>query len=369
MRWLKNNKFHLLIMPIIRILLLPFAFLYKMIADIRNLLYDKGILRSTVFDRFVISVGNLTVGGTGKTPFVELLVREMKTKHRLAVLSRGYKRKTRGFRLADDSDDSRTLGDEPFQYFTKFGKEMAVAVGEDRALAIPRIISYDKNINIIILDDAYQHRSVTPQLNILLNDYHRPFYEDHVMPSGLLRESRKHAKRADMVVVTKCPKGLNKKEIDNIKWRIGSYLGKNKSVFFTGINYLQPQKLFGGQDFSENVFLFSGIANAVPLENHVKKHYNLQGHRKFPDHYFFTEQDLLGLIKSYNQIESDHKCLLTTEKDMVRLVSMKESARLLLDYPVFYLPIELYFLENGDCFASELENKIKMGIDNLAINV
>lgn len=355
-------------MPIIRILLLPFAFIYKMITDFRNHLYDTGILKSTDFDRFIISVGNLTVGGTGKTPFVELLILEMKTRYRLAVLSRGYKRKTRGFKLADDSDDSMTLGDEPFQYFTKFRKEIDVAVGEARALAIPQIISHDDKINIIILDDAYQHRSVKPQLNILLNDYHRPFYEDHVMPAGLLRESRKHAKRANMVVVTKCPEELGKREMDHIKKHINGYSGTPKSVYFTGIKYLKPQKLFGNQNFSEDVFLFTGIANSIPLEDFVEKHYNLVGRRKFSDHYSFTKKDLSGLIKSFEAINSDFKCLLTTEKDMVRLISMKESERLLLDYPVFYLPIELYFLENGDCFANELENEVKMGLKKLAIN-
>ncbi|MCK5369797.1 MAG: tetraacyldisaccharide 4'-kinase, partial [Cyclobacteriaceae bacterium] len=165
-------------MPILRILLLPFAIVYKLITDIRNHLYNIGYKRSKKFDRFIISVGNLTVGGTGKTPFVELLIREMKNKYQLAVLSRGYKRKTSGFIIAKDTDNSETLGDEPFQYYTKYGKEVVIAVGEKRALAIPEIISHDNEIDIIILDDAYQHRSVTPHLNILLNDYNRPFYDD-----------------------------------------------------------------------------------------------------------------------------------------------------------------------------------------------
>lgn len=314
------------------------------------------------FDRFIISVGNLTVGGTGKTPFVELLIRAMTSKHKLAVLSRGYKRKTHGFRLADKHDDSNTLGDEPFQYFIKYGKDVRVAVGEDRALAIPEIIRHDKNIEVIILDDAYQHRRVKPQLNFLLNDYYRPFYQDFVLPAGLLRESRKHANRADIVVVTKCPENLGAQEMDHIEQQISNYLGDAKAVYFTGIKYLLPKKLYGTQDFSENVFLFSGIANSSPLENFVKKHYNLEGHRKFPDHYSFTKKDLTELIISFEEINSDDKCLLTTEKDMVRLISMKEAAKVLANYPVFYLPIELYFLKNGDCFANELENKVKLGL-------
>lgn len=320
------------------------------------------------FDRFIISVGNLTVGGTGKTPFVELLIRALKTKHPLAVLSRGYKRKTRGFRLADEHDDSGTLGDEPFQYYIKYGKDVRIAVGEDRALAIPEIIFHDKKVEVIILDDAYQHRSVKPQLNILLNDYHRPFYRDFVLPAGLLRESRKHAHRADIVVVTKCPEYLGKQEMGNIGQQITNYAGKNKAVYFTGIKYLAPKKLYGNQNFSENVFLFSGIANSSPLEDFVEKHYNLAGHRKFPDHYSFTKKDLSDLIISFEEINSDDKCLLTTEKDMVRLISMKEAGKVLANYPVFYLPIELYFLKNGDCFANELENKVKTGLKKLENN-
>ena len=320
------------------------------------------------FDRFIISVGNLTVGGTGKTPFVELLIREMKTNYHLAVLSRGYKRNTHGFRLADEHDDSGTLGDEPTQYFIKYGKDVRVAVGEDRALAIPEIIVRDKKVEVIILDDAYQHRSVKPHLSFLLNDYHRPFYKDYVLPSGLLRESRKHARRADIVVVTKCTEDLGKQEMDTIERQITHYAGKTKAVYFTGIKYLTPRKLYGDRDFSKDVFLFSGIANSSPLEDFVEKHYNLAGHRKFPDHYSFTKKDLSDLINSFEEINSDDKCFLTTEKDMVRLISMKEDGKVLLDYPVFYLPIELYFLKNGDCFANELKNKVKTGLKELKNN-
>ncbi len=310
------------------------------------------------FDRFIISVGNLTVGGTGKTPFVELLIRQMKTKYRLAVLSRGYKRKTRGFKLANENDNSETLGDEPFQYFTKYGKEVLVAVGENRALAIPEIISYDEKTEVIILDDAYQHRKVNPTLNILLNDYYRPFYKDYVLPAGLLREPRNQAKRAEIIVVTKCPEELGKVEMMSINQQIAKYSGRSTPVYFSGIKYLKPQKLFGSQKFSKNVMLFTGISNSAPLEDFIKKNYNLLHHKKFPDHHSFTKKDLSDIIKSFDKFNLEDKCLLTTEKDMVRLISMKEEARSLMDFPIFYLPIELYFLENGDCFADELENKI-----------
>lgn len=355
-------------MPVLRILLTPFALLYKLITDFRNHLYDIGNRKSIEFNCYVISVGNLTVGGTGKTPFVELLIRELKDSFSLAVLSRGYKRKTRGFKLADESDDSKSLGDEPFQYYSKYGKEVSIAVGEERVLAIPEMILQNENLQIIILDDAYQHRSVKPNMNILLNDYSRPFYNDYVMPAGLLRESRKHASRADVIIVTKCPDGLEESEMSQIKSQISAYAAVETPVYFTGIKYLQPQRLFGKQDFTTNVMLFSGIANPDPLENYVKDNYHLIGHKRFPDHHSFTKKDLAEVIEQFKALKFEGKCLLTTEKDMVRLISMKEEAGFLMDYPVFYLPIELFFLRNGDFFANNLKETVSKGLKNTKIN-
>lgn len=351
-------------MPILRILLLPFAFLYKLITDFRNHLFDIGNRKSIEFDRFIINVGNLAVGGTGKTPFVELLIRELNGSLNIAVLSRGYKRKTRGFRLANSKDNAMTLGDEPFQYFTKFGSEVKVAVGEDRALAIPEIIFRDEATQLVILDDAYQHRSVKPQLNILLSDYNRPFYNDYVMPAGRLRESRKHANRADAIVITKCPENIDTPEIEKIERHVQAYSKTGTPIFYTGIKHLEPKRLFGSEDFSENVYLFSGIANATPLVNYVDTNFNLLGHKKYPDHYSFSIGDLKEIMSSFAKVKTKNKCLLTTEKDMVRLLSMKEEAGFLMEYPIFYLPIELYFLRNGDFFADYLKEEISQGMKN-----
>lgn len=355
-------------MPVLRILLLPFAFLYKLITDFRNHLYDIGSKKSIEFNAFIIGVGNLTVGGTGKTPFVELLVRELKHRFRLAVLSRGYKRKTHGFKLADEFDDSNTLGDEPFQYFTKFRNEVKVAVGEDRALAISELLFQDEKTEIIILDDAYQHRRVKPQINILLNDYNRPFYNDFVLPSGLLRESRKHAARADLVIVTKCPVELEDIEMQEINQQIDRYTQNNTPIFFASIKYLSPKQFYGKGKFSKNVFLFSGIANAKPLSEYVDKNYNLIGHKEYPDHYSFTKKDLKEIVDIFDSLAGTSKCLLTTEKDMARLMSMKEEAGILMQYPVFYLPIELYFLRNGDFFANYLNETISQSFNNNKFN-
>ncbi len=352
-------------MSVLKLLLLPFALLYKTITDFRNHLYNIGYKRSIKFDRYVIGVGNLTVGGTGKTPFVELLIRLLKTKFNLAVLSRGYGRKTKGFRLASKQDNANTLGDEPFQYFTKYGNEIAVTVGEERALAIPELLFNKEDVNLIILDDAFQHRSVTPNFNILLNDYHRPFYKDHVLPMGLLRESRKHANRADIVVVTKCPDNLQESEMIEIEREIKKYSGEDTPVYFTGIRYLEPVSIYGDRPIANSIFLFSGIANYKPLESFVSGQYDLLGHKIFPDHYVYKPQDLKTLIGNFQGYEKMDKSFLTTEKDMVRLLSMEE--QILENYPVFYLPIELYFLKNEDSFAKILLSGIERGFNKLGL--
>ena len=192
-------------MILLRILLFPFSWLYYLITQIRNRLYDRGLKPSVKFELPVICVGNLTVGGTGKTPMIEHLIRLLQNRFKVATLSRGYGRATKGIRIAGPSENASTIGDEPFQFYTKFGKRITVAVGEERALAIPTILQECSDTQIILLDDGFQHRKVSPGFSILLTDYHRPFYNDFLLPSGRLRESRWGAERADVIVVTKCP--------------------------------------------------------------------------------------------------------------------------------------------------------------------
>jgi tetraacyldisaccharide 4'-kinase len=196
-------------MPVLRILLLPVAWLYEGITRLRNWLYDKGYKKSTSFPLPVISVGNLTVGGTGKTPHVEYLVRLLKDQRQLVTLSRGYGRQTKGFLIADEQANAATIGDEPMQFYQKFGHQIKVAVGEKRVPAIEQILRLYPKTEIILLDDAFQHRAVRPCFSILLSDYHRPFYTDFVLPAGRLRESRKGAGRADAVIFSKCPQNLS----------------------------------------------------------------------------------------------------------------------------------------------------------------
>lgn len=343
-------------MMVLKLLLLPFSFLYKIITDLRNHLYDAGLRPSTSFDRVVISVGNLTVGGTGKTPFVELLVRLLSSDFNIAILSRGYGRKTRGFRLASGDDTSLTLGDEPFQYHKKFGDKLHVAVGEERALAIPQILFEHENVNLIILDDAFQHRSVKPQINILLNDYNRPFYDDLLMPAGRLRESKKHASRADLVVVTKCPEQLKDGEMDTIQRKINNFTGEHVPVYFTSVRYLEPVDVAGKKPNSTDFYLFTGIANPVPMVAYVQGRYEYRGHKEYPDHHDFTQRDITFLREKIEQLKATGTSLLTTEKDYMRILSAHP--QFLSAYPVFYLPIELYFLKNEDCFARNLTSMI-----------
>lgn len=345
---------------LLKLLLMPFSLIYMHVTDFRNHLYDIGKKPSLQFDRFVIGVGNLTVGGTGKTPFVEWIIRRFRHKHQLAVLSRGYGRKTSGFRLAGSEDDAFSIGDEPFQYLKKFGEDIKVAVGEDRAMAVPELLFREEEIEMIVLDDAYQHRRVRPQLNILLSDHNRPFYQDTVLPAGRLREARKHARRADVVVVTKCPDDLAQEKMKQIEVEIKRYTAPETPVYFAGVRYLKPERIYGNHAFTTNIYLFSGIANHKPLSAYVDQHFNLIQHKVFPDHYIYSPKDLRNLIDSFENAEMRDKILLTTEKDMVRLLSMKE--QLLSDYPVFYLPIELYFLKNEDFFAKKMESLIERGI-------
>lgn len=335
-------------MSVLRFLLFPFALLYDALTALRNTLYDRQYKPSTRFDIPVISVGNLAVGGTGKTPMVEHLVRLLSPEFKLSTLSRGYGRKTRGFRIANGEDTAATLGDEPFQIYKKFQAQIQVAVGEDRAYAIPLILQEHEDVNAIILDDAYQHRSVTPGFSILLTEYGNPFYNDYIMPAGRLREAKRGANRADVVVVTKCPTHISEDEMMNVENHIHNYT--SKPVFFSKIRYGEPVG-FGkpGSTFSSQVILLTAIANAHVLEEYVRKYFLLEKHFAFRDHYAFTAGDLHEAEALVNKYPSGMVCILTTEKDKVKL-ERSELKPYLSRLPVFYLPIETEFIRNGKDF-------------------
>lgn len=342
-------------MSVLKLLLLPFAMLYDLITGIRNQLYDRGYKPSASFDLPVIGVGNLSVGGTGKTPMVEHLIRLLYNKVKVATLSRGYGRITKGFRVASDEESSKTVGDEPFQLYKKFNPDVVVTVCEDRAFAIPHIVDQYDETGVIIMDDAFQHRRVKPGLMILLTEFSTPFYDDHLLPYGRLREGPEGAERADVIVVTKCPDPIAHEDVMRITHGIQLY--SKAPVFFTRIRYRDPQP-FGKhlQEFSTNVVLISGIANHKVLENYVHQHFKLQKHFVYRDHYQYSIRDVMAW-KSYIEKQPSPVVLLTTEKDKVRL-EQPDFQSVLADLPLFYIPIELDFIGNGKDFDALIESFI-----------
>ncbi len=340
-------------------ILFPFAILYDLVTSFRNYLYDTGRRGSVKFDANVISVGNLTVGGTGKTPHIEYLIRLLKDQYKVATLSRGYGRKTKGFILADKTSNASTIGDEPFQYYNKFSNEIAVAVGEERVIAIPSILMELPDTKVILLDDAYQHRAVRPSLNILLSDYNRPFYEDCLLPAGRLRESRRGARRADVVIVSKCPPTISDQEQEIIASSIRKYSNKNVPIYYSSVKYSTPLPVFSKEYTykDKKVLLFTGLANAKPFVEHIKQQFEVVEHIAFKDHYFYKVPDILGILEKFKMFNTnDDHILITTEKDMVKL--LQEDIKILLkEVPLFYIPIEVYLLKCKNEFDSLILEK------------
>lgn len=333
-------------MLLIRILLFPFAVLYDAITRFRNRLYDLKIKPSVKFELPVICVGNLSVGGTGKTPVIEYLIRLLSKEYKTVVLSRGYKRKTKGFRMADQSDTAATLGDEPFQLYNKYHDRITVAVGEDRVMAIPTIVQQKENVEVILMDDGFQHRRVTPGFSILLTDYSNPFYTDFLLPSGRLREARSNANRADAIVVTKCPTNVDAEDMNKISVAVKRYT--QKPIFFSSLLYGNIVS-FGNPmaTVTKTVLLVTGIANSKALVSFVESNYMLKDHWNYADHYDYKEQDL---TKMEDFIERNPTAMiLTTEKDMVKLSSPMFKHRV-SKLPFYYLPIEVQFLKDGKEF-------------------
>jgi tetraacyldisaccharide 4'-kinase len=343
------NKATIFFMSALKLLLLPFALVYDLVTRIRNRMYDTKWKPSVTFDLPVIGVGNLAVGGSGKTPMVEYLIRLLSASHRVTSLSRGYGRKTKGFMVADASANAVTVGDEPLQLFTKYGDEVTVAVCEDRAFAIPNLLDQFPDTQVIVMDDVFQHRRVNPGLSILLTEYSRPFYTDYVLPYGRLRERANSASRADVIVVTKCPVDLGEELMKKMNAQLALYT--NKPVFFSRIQYGAPQPAMNHhQPLQNRVILVSGIANHTPLEDYVKMNFALLKHFVFRDHHRYTAGDL-ELIRKYVEKQQHPVSILTTEKDRVRLETLE-----LQDHvgklPIFYMPIEMTFIGNGKEFDS-----------------
>lgn len=333
-------------MNYMRYLLFPFSVLYAGIMRLRNKQFDNGSRPVSRFEKMVISVGNLSTGGTGKSPMIEYLIRLLSQKYALATVSRGYGRKTRGERIAGNEDSARTLGDEPFQFFRKFGDQIKVVVGEERALAIPHLLMDFPETEVLLLDDAYQHRKVARDLNIMLSDYSAPFYKDHVLPTGNLRESRSEAKRADVIVITKCPADIpNRKEIEESVRRYNS----GAPIFFSRIKYGELRNAFGSGRVKQEVAAISAIAKPKPFYQHIEESFKLVEKFEYVDHYNFKSSDLDRILRKLN---GKQLALITTEKDMVRLLPFAEHP-LFKSFNLFYQPIEVE-IENDAQFEKLL---------------
>ncbi len=344
-----------MLMVILRILLFPFAVLYNLVTRFRNRLYDQGFRPSVAFDLPVISVGNLTVGGTGKTPMIEHLIRLLSNDYKVATLSRGYGRNTKGIRLASKIDSASTLGDEPYQFYRKYGNKVIVSVGEERALAIAHVLQEAEDTQIILLDDAFQHRRVRPSFSVLLSDYNRPFYRDFLLPAGRLRESRSQAARADVVVVTKCPSEMTDDRMMKIEKSIRKYT--DKPVFFANVHYGSALHIGDIKtDIGRDVILVSGIADASPLVTYVKQGFELKEHLQFNDHHAYSHLDMERIELALQR--NPGTSILTTEKDMVKL-DAPEFKSFIDRLPFFYLPIEVEFIKNGQDFDELVLNSVR----------
>ncbi len=332
-----------------RILLLPFALLYWLGISIRNWMYNKNILKSASFGLPLICVGNLAVGGTGKSPMVEYLVANLKEKFKVATLSRGYKRKTRGYALANSTSTALEIGDEPMQFHLKF-PDVPVAVGEDRLHAIQQLLHDRPGTQAIILDDAFQHRSVKAGLNILLTDCNNLFTRDFYLPTGDLRDLKSSYKRAEIILVTKCKPDLTEIEKQKLITEINPTAQQH--IFFTAIEYGQMYHICSNKNFNPGekteVLLVTGIANPRPLKKLLEEHSTSYHMLQYSDHHIFTIDDLEEIKQKFEEIETSDKIILTTEKDAVRLAKFNS---IMNELPIYILPIRHRFLfEEGSNF-------------------
>lgn len=344
-------------LKVLRYIFFPISFLYRGILYLRNLLYDKNIIKSYQFSFPVICVGNLAVGGTGKTPMVEYLVRLLKDNYQTATLSRGYKRKTKGYAIANKNSTALEIGDEPMQFHQKF-KDITVAVGEERVVAIPQLLYDRPATEVIILDDAFQHRMVKASLNILLTECNNLYSTDRLLPVGNLRDITSSSKRADIIVVTKCEEGLSLEKKKNIKNQLKPL--PHQHIFFSEVLYAPPSHLFTGETISWNknieAILICGIANPKPLQQFLHKQIKQFQLLEFSDHHIFTTDDLEKIKKQFDTIIATNKLILTTEKDGVRLQKFKTE---LESFPIYVLPIVQHFLfEEGPKFDALINENV-----------
>jgi tetraacyldisaccharide 4'-kinase len=343
-----------------KILLFPFSIIYGGLTGVRNLMYDWKILKSKSFDIHTICVGNLAVGGTGKTPHIEYLINLLKAEFNIATLSRGYKRKTSGFLIANEKSTAFDIGDEPLQYYSKH-KNITVAVDANRVNGIKQLLAQTTLPNIVLLDDAFQHRALKCELNIIVTEYTNLFITDSLMPSGNLRESKKAIHRTDIVIVSKTPESTSAIDLRNVSKDLK--LMAHQHVFFSWLKYGELQGFQNPTDtintlndlFRYRIILFTGIGNPTPLVTYLKEYSSAVTHISYPDHHTFTLDNLAQIRASYDAIEGGNKIIITTEKDAMRLrgTDLEDTANTL---PLYVLPIEIDFKDKTQEFNQLIIN-------------
>jgi tetraacyldisaccharide 4'-kinase len=338
-------------------LLYLFSILYGLIIRFRNHLYDISYSKSVSFDIPVVVVGNLRVGGSGKTPFIEYLINLLKEKFQISTLSRGYKRKTFGFRLARLSDTPATIGDEPFQIFQKYTKQIAVAVGEDRAYAIPQILMERPEINLILMDDGFQHRQVSPTFAIVLSDYKFPLISDQLLPLGRLREPISQLRRAQALVITKCPIDISQEEKEEITKSIHQKSGVNIPIFFAGYSLGEKVNSRVKSDLSSYI-LVTAVADPSRVLGDFEKLENISGSFFYPDHYAFTEKDVESWAHQFPEVAAGRIGILCTEKDIAKIQISVNKERW-KSVCLSYFPIQMKFLDGEEKFQELLFSALR----------
>ncbi|MDU1891761.1 MAG: tetraacyldisaccharide 4'-kinase [Dysgonomonas sp.] len=331
--------------------LLPLSWLYGLIVYIRNKMFRWGIYKREEFDIPVICIGNITVGGTGKTPHTEYLIDILQEKYRVGMLSRGYKRKTKGYVLADSSSTSRDIGDEPFQIKQKY-PDTIVAVDGNRRRGIRKMLELENPPEIILLDDAFQHRYVKPSYTIILSDYNRPVYEDKLLPAGRLREPMSYLHAANMIIITKCPPDLQPIDYRIISHDINAY--PYQQLYFTSFHYKELKSVFDNDKLSldyltdKHILLVTGIASPKGILKKLAEYSDKVKAITYSDHYNFKAKDIKYITKEFEAIESSNKIILVTEKDATRLVGRNDIKEEIKE-KIFSLPIEVSFMtEEGE---------------------
>ena len=334
-----------------KLLLFPISRIYGMVVAVRNKMFDSGILKQHEFDVPVITVGNIAMGGTGKTPHTEYVVDSLRDDYTIGVLSRGYKRKTKGFVLATKRSRPEDIGDEPYQIYHKYGKEVTVAVCESRVEGIKRMLEINPRINLVVLDDAFQHRYVKPSISIVLTEYNRPVFYDDLLPYGRLREPVNALNRADVVIVTKCPDEVKPMDFRIYKEALNLYpyqklfystyaYGHLVSVFPESVQYIPYLDWLTPDD---SILVLTGVANPRPFVRHLRKFKVRVKVRRYNDHHNYTHGDMESILKKFNELPGNRKFIITTEKDAVRLSNNPYFPHKLKSC-IFYLPIKVEFL-------------------------